>query len=185
MDTPAHFPTLETERLVLRPFIDDDIEFLYRHFSDPAVTRYLYDSPPFTELSEARDLVEFYRTRKEGGPNRWGIVTKADNMIIGTCGYHNWARPYHRAEIGYDLSPEAWGYGYMIEALRAVADHGFGKMSLNRIEALVFEGNTASIRLLEKLGFEGEGVLRDYFCLNNTFYDHRIFSLLKRDWVAR
>jgi len=184
-ESRAHFLDLETDRLVLRSLVDDDVEFLYSHFSDPGVTRYLYDNPPFTKQSEASDLVEFYRTRGEGGRNRWGLVTKLGNEIIGTCGYHNWARKYHRAEIGYDLSPNEWGKGYMTEVLHTVIAHGFNHMNLNRIEALVSVDNASSIHLLEKLGFQGEGVLRDYFCLDGRFYDHGLFALLKGDWAGR
>ena len=180
-DNQTFFPALETERLILRSLEDGDAEFIFKHFSDPTVTQHLLDSPPMSKRSEAIDLIAFYRTRERHGPNRWGIVTRSDNSVIGTCGFHNWAPRHHRAEIGYDLSPHAWGHGFMTEALRLILAHGFKDMSLNRIDAFVFGENEKSIRLLEKFGFEAEGVLRDYFCFNGTFYDHRLYSLLKTD----
>jgi ribosomal-protein-alanine N-acetyltransferase len=167
-DVEADFPALETKRLILRSFVGDDVEFLYRHFSD--------------RQSEATDLIEFYKAQQGARSNRWCIVRKVDNKAIGTCGYHHWVPPHRRAEIGYDLSPQAWGQGYMTEALRAVLTHGFDQMKLHRTDALVFGENGKSIRLLERLGFQSEGVLRDYFCLNGVFYDHRLFALLERDW---
>lgn len=180
-DDQTLFPVLETERLLLRSLENSDAEFIFKHFSDPAVTQHLLDSPPMSRRSEARDLITFYKSRERHDPNRWGVVTRSDNSVIGTCGFHNWAPRHHRAEIGYDLSPHAWGHGYMAEALRAVLAHGFKDMNLNRIEAFVFGENEKSIRLLDKLGFQGEGVLRDYFCFDGTFYDHQLFSRLETD----
>jgi ribosomal-protein-alanine N-acetyltransferase len=102
--------------------------------------------------------------------------------LIGTVGYHKWEKAYFRAEIGYDLSPDCWGQGYMTEALRAVISHGFERMGLNRIDALVYIHNDRSTQLLQRLGFRQEGLLRDYFCLNGIFFDHYLFALLRREW---
>ena len=70
----------------------------------------------------------------------------------------------------------------MTEALKAVIASGFEKVGLNRIDALVYVENKPSIRLLQRLGFTREGLLRDYFYLDGKFYDHIIFSILRREW---
>jgi len=70
----------------------------------------------------------------------------------------------------------------MTEALHAVIQNGFERMKLNRIDALVYIDNPRSFQLLEKLGFKQEGILRDYFYLEGTFYDHYIYSLLRCEW---
>lgn len=176
-----NFPDSETERLYLRPLIPADAAFIYRHFSDPAVTRYLMDEPPLATPEQAEALIRFYQEPEGKSYNRWGIARKADGQLIGTCGYHNWNRRYFRAEIGYDLSPARWGRGYMREALQAVIQNGFGRMGLHRIEALVYTENVRSLKLLQKLGFQQEGVLRDYFYLDGRFYDHCLLALLKSD----
>jgi ribosomal-protein-alanine N-acetyltransferase len=181
-DTQSDFPTLETSRLILRPLVDDDIEFVFRHFSDPDVTKYLLDNPPLAERSEAQELIDFYKAPTGTKPTRWCVVSKRDDRAIGTCGYHNWSARNRRAEIGYDLSPDAWGQGFMSEALGAAIDYGFNHMNLNRIEALVYPENVRSVRLLERLGFQVDGVLRDYFFHDGKFYDHQLFSLLRREW---
>ena len=179
-----HFPFLETDRLLLRRLRDDDddLDFVFQHFSNPQVTQYLLDEPPLTEYSEAQEIVQFYDDPEGKTYNRWGIVRKMDDQLMGTCGYHKWDKRYFRAEIGYDLSPEYWGQGYMREVLKAVLEHGFEQMALHRIEAFVYPENVRSLRLLQKLGFETEGVLRDYFCLNGQFYDHCLLALLHQDW---
>jgi len=140
------------------------------------------DEPPVTEMSEAQAIIDFYKDPESKTHNRWGIVTRSDDRIIGTIGYHKWIKRYFRAEIGFDLAPEFWGQGIMLEALRVVISHGFESMGLNRIDALAYVENVRCLGLLQKLGFKEEGKLRDYFCLNGTFYDHYLLALLKREW---
>lgn len=178
------FPNLETERLFLRQLTLEDTDFVFRHFSDPAVTQYLMDEPPVTEYAQAQEIIQFYLEPAGKTHNRWGLVRKSDHKLIGTCGYHKWAKQYFRAEIGFDLGPGFWGHGYMTEALRAVIHHGFDGLGLHRIEALVYVGNDRSARLLQQLGFTSEGILRDYFYLDGKFYDHYLFALLHQQWKS-
>jgi ribosomal-protein-alanine N-acetyltransferase len=91
---------------------------------------------------------------------------------------------HQRAEIGYDLEKASWKQGIMTEALRAMLQYGFGQMGLNRVEALVYVENEASIHLLERLGFQKEGLLRQYFRRGDTHYDHWLLSLLKAEWIS-
>lgn len=184
-DTTANdFPALQTERLLLRHLVMEDVHFVFEHFRDPLVTQYLMDEPPLTEFAQAQAIIESYLEPEGKSYNRWAIVRKADHQVIGTCGYHKWAKTSFRAEIGYDLSPACWGQGYMSEALRAVIHHGFERMNLNRIDALVYVNNDKSLHLLQKLGFKQEGLLRDYFCLDGSFYDHHLLALLRREWES-
>jgi ribosomal-protein-alanine N-acetyltransferase len=176
------FPSLESERLLLQPLTVKDTDFIFRHFSNPAVTQYLLDEPPVTNYAQAEEIVQFY-SDSDGKPyNRWVIIQKSSKQPIGTCGFHKWYKRYFHAEIGYDLDPDFWGQAYMSEALKVVISNGFNKMSLHRIDALVYVENEPSIRLLHRLGFTQEGILRDYFCLNEIFYDHYVFSILRREW---
>lgn len=178
------FPELETERLHLRQLTMDGLDFVYRHFSNPRVAEFLLDEPPLSDISEAREIIEFYQQPETKSLNRWGISLKTNGQLVGTCGFHKWNKRDLHAEIGYDLSPDFWGQGFMTEALRAVIQNGFGRMRLNRIEAIVYPENQKSLHLLHKLGFQTEGLLREYHHLNGKFYDHYILSLLKRDWKA-
>jgi len=182
--TPTNFPTLETERLILRQMTLEDSDFVFQHFSDPAVCRYLMDEPPVTEYAQAQEIIRFFLEPEEKTHNRWLVVRKSDHRSIGTCGFHKWDKRYFRAEIGYDLSPSCWGQGYMMEALRAVISSGFERMRLNRIDALVYIENDRSTQLLRRLGFKQEGVLRDYLFLDGKFYDHYLFALLQREWQS-
>ena len=178
------FPQLETERPILRRLNMADLEFVFGHFGDPTISRFLLGNEPLTSRDEAKEIIEFYLDPLEKTRNRWGIVLRTENALVGTCGYHNWERRYHRAEIGYDLGHAHWGQGIMSEAVREMLAHGFGRMELNRVEAIVYPENTPSVRLLERLGFHKEGLLRDYLYSLGEFHDHSIFSLLKREWEA-
>jgi len=182
-NTDLYFPDLETERLHLRQITMDHLEFVYNHFSNPLVAEFLLDEPPLSNIAEAREIIEFYQQPETKSLNRWVISLKTNGQPVGTCGFHKWSKRDFHAEIGYDLSPDFWGQGIMSEALRAAIQHGFERMGLNRIEAFVYPQNHRSLQLLKKLGFQIEGLLRDYNYLNGIFYDHNILSLLKKDWI--
>jgi ribosomal-protein-alanine N-acetyltransferase len=72
----------------------------------------------------------------------------------------------------------------MSEAFERAVAYGFDDMELNRIEAMVYPVNTASLKLLERHGFVREGLLREVLCLNGVYYDHWLLSLLRREWQA-
>ena len=179
------FPLLETERLLLRPLTADDLDFIFHHFSDPAIYRYLVDEEPLLTRTQAQSIIEFYAETTGKSYNRWVLVLKSEERPIGTCGYHQWHKSHYRAEIGYDLEKASWQQGLMIEALKAVIGFGFEKMSLNRIGAMVHPENSASIRLLARVGFQKEGLLRDYYYQNGRFFDHWLLTLLKKEWYAK
>jgi len=179
---PKFCLTFETERLRLRQLTLDDAEFVFKHFSDLQVTRYLYDEPPLGSMYAALALIEFFEDPQDKNRMRWGLERKEDRRLIGTCGFHRWEKAYFRAEMGYDLAPDCWGQGYMSEALRAIVNCAFKCMHLNRIDALVYTANEPSLHILQRLGFKQEGVLRDYFYQDGKFYDHALLSLLRREW---
>ena len=179
------FPPLETERLLLKLMTAGDLNFVFRHFSNPDVYRYLVDEEPVTTREQAHEIVDFYVRPSGKTFNRWVLSLKSEKRPIGTCGYHHWHKNHYRAEIGYDLEPESWRQGLMTEALEAVIGFGFEKMELNRISAMVHPGNKGSIHLLEKLGFGKEGLLRDYYHQAGSFYDHWLLSVLKKEWISR
>lgn len=181
-DTDLFFPELDTERLHLCQLTIDDLDFVYQHFSDPRVAEFLLDEPPISNIAQAQEIIEFYQHPERKTWNRWGISLKTTGQLIGTCGFHKWNKRDLHAEIGYDLNPDFWGKGIMTEALRAAIQNGFKRMGLNRIAAIVYPQNQRSLQLLHNLGFQTEGLLRDYHYSNGIFYDHYILSLIKRDW---
>lgn len=180
------FQVLETERLFLRELRESDAGAVLQIFGDDAVTHY-YDLPTFTDIAQARQLIARMNARNASGDAlRWGIALRENDTVIGTGGFNQFARGWFGAGVGYDLAQAYWNKGYMTEALRAMTRFGFDALLLNRIEALVVPGNLASARVLEKVGFSREGILREYGYWQDRFWDLEMFALLKRDaWEAR
>lgn len=172
------YPSLETARLHLRILTLQDVEEVFGHFSDEAVTRFM-DIEPCKNLAEAKDIISYHI---EDAGCRWGLFNKSDNRLIGTCGYHYLRniRDEWTAEVGFDLSKHYWGNGYMLEAMREVILFGFAGMELSTIDATVEPENERSIHLLGRLGFDRVVELRDglvYFQL------HR--EGITESWIVR
>lgn len=172
------FPILETERLILRELIEDDAQGILNCFSNEDVLRY-YGQNPLTDLEQVKNIIRnFLNNYKEKRGIKWGIEIKEREGIIGTIGFHDWSSEHKRAEIAYALLPEHWGKRYATEAALKVISYGFHELELTRIGAVVFTENKASNVLLTKLGFQNEGVLRNYMYQNNVPYDTNVYSLL-------
>ena len=177
----SQFPELETQNLILRQVNQSDSKDIFQNFSDKEVLKY-HDLEAFTNIEQAKELIKrFYEKFHSQEMIRWGIAKKENNIIIGTCGFHNWVQKSFQAEIGYELTQAYWQKGIMTEALTAIINFGFEKMELNRIAATVMLENNASMKLLEKLGFVEEGVLREYGFWKSEFHDLKMFALLKKE----
>lgn len=176
------FPTLETDRLILRELTKKDAPDLFHYFVKDEVTKF-YDINNLTKLEEAEAIITYWNEKFLAFEViRWGITLKGEDCIIGTCGFHNWKKLHHKAEIGCELSPTQWKHGYMTEALSLIIDYGYEELGLNRIEALHHSENHNSRKLLDKFRFTEEGILHDYFYKNEGFIDVKIHSLLKKNW---
>ena len=183
----GEFSILETERLILRPITLDDAAFWIRNFSDPDVVELTAFEPPRT-IETAREEIATHCLKifAENTGIRWGIAMKGSNQLIGTAGYYGWEkeRGYH-ASLGYDLLREHRGKGVMSEALTAIISYGFEIMKLHRIQVMIDPRNEASIRLVERLGFTREGVLREDQYFRGQFQDDVVYSILSREWTRR
>lgn len=181
---PSTFPELVTPRLRLRQLRPADAPAVFHIYGDQEVIRY-YDLDQMANLEQARELIERQSIRfARGELIRWGITQQIDDLVIGTCGLVITPQSA-QGGLGYDLAQAYWRRGVMSEALRLVIHFGFHAVGLNRIQALVMPGNTASAELLRKLGFTEEGLLRDYAFFKGKFQDLLVFSILKREWPGR
>lgn len=175
-------PVLETDAVMLRPISEKDIAALFNLFSSEKVTRFM-DIEKLINVSEAGQLVAFFREKLVSGEGmRWGICQADNDMLIGTCGLDHISKTHYKAEIGYDLLPVYWGKGIMTAALGLLLQHAFEELGLNRIEAVVDPGNKLSIQLLERLGFQREGMLRQAYFQKGKFVDEMLFSLLRGEY---
>ncbi|MRX72361.1 GNAT family N-acetyltransferase [Bacillus lacus] len=176
------FPRLETDRLILREMVLEDAPQLYRYWSDSQTVQYM-NIEKLKKVQEAEDMIALLNSLYEKREAvRWTITEKESGQIIGTCGYNSWEKESQRAEVGYDLGWQHWGRGFMSEALPELLAYGFQVWELHRIEAKVYPENEASRRLLNKLGFTEEGVLRKYEKRQNSYEDVILYSLLKGEF---
>lgn len=175
--------TLNTERLLLKPISKKYLEQIYKHFSDPEVTKYM-DIDVLGSIKEAEEIVDYYISKEDKKQcYRWVIIRKSDNKFIGTCGFNSWEKNRaNRSEIGYDLSRDFWKQGYMSEAVKRLIKHGFEVLKLHRIEAKVTKGNAPSCKLLERLHFTKEGFLRDYNYWKGEYISEYMYSLLEDEY---
>jgi RimJ/RimL family protein N-acetyltransferase len=179
---------LTTPRLRLRPPEPADAAALLAVFADPAVTRY-WSSPPWTAIDQAEAQISADAADlAEGTAMRLAIVPAvparagADGPLLGTVSLFHLDPGNRRAEIGYALGRPAWGQGYGQEAVRALVGHAFGALDLNRLEADVDPRNQASARLLERLGFRPEGLLRERWIVAGEVSDSAVYGLLRAEW---
>lgn len=176
------FPVLETERLVLRKITNEDANSILKYLSDEEVMKY-YGLEPFKSINDAIDEISWYQSLQNNKTGiRWGITLKNQGIVIGSCGFHNSVSQHFRTEIGFELSKERWGKGIALEAVEAIICYGFEHMNFQRIEALIEPPNRSSQKLVEKLGFFREGLLRNYEFTRGIFDDLYMYSLLKQDF---
>ena len=181
----SSFPVLSTPRLRLRDIAASDAERLYSVWTDPLVIEYLV-LEPFTGLEQTFEMISLLQGLRSSGEGiRWAIIRGEDELVLGTCGFHNWKKEHARAEMGYELDSRMWRRGLMSEAVSAALAYGFAKMELNRVEAFVTAGNERSLGFLEKTGFTLEGTLRGYEFARGRYQDQWVFSLLKEEWERR
>lgn len=173
------FQPIETERLIIRKLALTDVKDCFAITSDSRVLKMMVALSAHKTLKETEQyLSEVIAQYERNEPIWWAVVEKASNKVVGFCGFFEYKPRFRRAEIGYMLGYDYWGKGYAIEASRAVIGYGFETMSLNRIEATVDPDNIASIKILEKLGMQYEGLLRKRVICNGQLRDRKMYGLL-------
>ena len=160
----------------------DDVDALYEIFSDPRVMRYWSSGPLPNREAAAAMQREIAQQNLSETQMKWGLALRDTNKLIGTVTLFNLSRSNGRAEIGYAMGSAYWGKGYMNEALTALIVHAFDVLDFRRLEADVDPRNDASIRTLERLGFQREGFLRERWHVGGELQDAFFYGLLKREW---
>ncbi len=179
---PLPTPTLHSARLLLRPFTEADKDVIFALQSNPVVLRY-WDAPPWKERAQAdRFIAVSKQMEQEGSGARLAIERAADGVFIGFCSLFKWNPEFRSAGIGYCLAESAWGQGIATEAAGALLQWAFNTLDLNRVQAEADTRNTASGRVLEKLGFVREGTLREDCIVGGEVSDSWVYGLLRRDW---
>jgi ribosomal-protein-alanine N-acetyltransferase len=154
VDAPQ--PTLMTERLMLRPFAEADVEPLHALMQDADVARYVGDRRVPTQQETWRAVAGWIGHWAMRGYGMWAVVEQESGELVGRAGIINpfdWPGP----EVGYLLGKRWWGRGYATEAAAAAMDWGFTSVGFERLISLIDPANSASIQVAMRLGETLEG----------------------------
>ncbi|WP_244987155.1 GNAT family N-acetyltransferase [Winslowiella toletana] len=169
---------IETPRLILRPITRGDAASWFAIMRDPQVMKY-WGHRPWQQISQAEEgIAADMEAMASGEYLKLALTAKPDNQCIGMCIFFHHHQGSQRGAIGYCLASEAQGRGYMTEALQYFFAFLRQQMSLRRLEADVNPHNLASIRMLQRMGFQQEGVMRERWCVEGVTSDSLLFGLL-------
>jgi ribosomal-protein-alanine N-acetyltransferase len=142
---------LETARLALRPFREDDVDLLAELMADADFMR--FSLGPLTREQTAAFIAKVIDWQNQGLPSQFAIIIRSGGTLVGYCGFfHQVVDETEEIEIGYRLHRNYWHKGIATEAARAVRDHGFRDLKLRRVISIIHPDNIASRRVAEKNG---------------------------------
>ena len=174
---------VETPRLRLREFVEEDWPAVLAYQSDPRYLK-LY---AWTERTEA-DVRVFvgrfvaWQTAKPRLKYQLAVTLGDGGRLIGNFGLLLAEPGARTGDLGYEISPEHWGCGYAAEAARAMVDYGFEELGLHRVWGECVPENTASWRVMEKLGMRSEGRLRQTRWYKGRWWDTLLYGVLEDEW---
>jgi ribosomal-protein-alanine N-acetyltransferase len=175
-------PTLNTSRLILRPFTLADGPDVQRLAGDRQIAATTLLIPHPYEDGLAETWIATHAEQFEGGKlANFAICLRKSGELTGSIGLVLHAAD-ERAELGYWVGKPFWGNGYCTEAARAVLEYGFSVRGLNRVEAYHFGNNPASGRVMQKLGMRSEGCQRQYHRKWGRFEDRVCYALLRAEY---
>jgi RimJ/RimL family protein N-acetyltransferase len=176
---------LTTDHLLLREFEESDWQAVLAYQSDPLYLRY---NPWAVRTEEdVRRFVQTFMIWRDERPRskfQFALVLREEGRLIGNCGIRMRTSHATEADIGYELDSRYWGHGYATEAARALLAFGFGELRLHRIWAHCVPENVASARVLEKIGMQREGHLRENEWMKGRWWDTLIYAILDHEWQA-
>jgi RimJ/RimL family protein N-acetyltransferase len=170
-------PTLETARLILRSFHEEDVDAMAQSFSNPDFMR--FSLGVFTERQKTVDFIDkVMGWDRAGMPSQFAVVPRGEHAVIGYCGFHHHPEVPGEVEIGYRLHPDYWNRGLITEAARAVRDHAFADLELPRVISLIHPENIPSRRVAEKNGMkvEKEIMFRGFPTL--------VYAITREQWLG-
>jgi [ribosomal protein S5]-alanine N-acetyltransferase len=170
------FPILKTGRLLLRQFIESDLNNIYRGLSDPDVIKYY--GVHYKTLEETKKQIEWFAQLEKDGTGIWWAICSPDNTnFYGAIGLYYLNRQLQTAEIGFWLMPAFWGKGIITESAQLAIDYGFNQMQLKRIEAEVETENSLSKQVMKTLQFLHERTKKDCEIKNGRYISLDVYRL--------
>jgi RimJ/RimL family protein N-acetyltransferase len=177
--------SIQTSRLTLRDFSQNDWLPVHSYASDPEVVRYMDWGPNSEE--ETKCFIKRAIAYRQEQPRRnydLAIVLEAEDKTIGGCGFHVSSPDNKEGWIGYVLHRDYWGKGYATETAGALLAFGFEQHKLHRIFATCFPANAASAHVMEKIGMKREGRFREHRWVKNGWRDSYFYAILDYEWKA-
>lgn len=171
---------LNTSDLHLRPSTLADAEGMFAMLSDPESMKYWSDKPVPDLDAALQALRKDLESDAKGHSMCWAVTLKGQDDMIGKVILFQFSQGNHRAEIGYIMNRNYWRQGLMHQALEAVIDFAFNTLNLHRIEADVDTKNAGSLGLLEKLGFEREGLFRERWFVYGEWQDSVMLARINK-----
>ncbi len=174
---------LTTNRLLLREYCEVDWLATFNYQLDPNYLRF-YPWPQRVKIDVQTFIRKFINWQYEQPRTKFqlAVILADQNQLIGSCGIRMKQANAHQAELGYEIAPVYWGQGYATEAAHRMLIFGFEELGLHRIWASCLLDNTASARVLEKLGMQREGHIRENRWMKNHYWDTLIYSILEHEW---
>ena len=177
---------IETQRLLLREFQEDDWQAVHEYGADPEVVRYMSWGPNTED--QTRDFITRQIASQSEEPRShygFAVVLKASNQLIGGIGLNVLSPENREGWIGYCFARRFWGKGYATEAARATVAFGFRALGMHRIGATCDPRNIASARVLEKTGMQREGCMREHTWEKGKWRDSLLYAILEHEWQGR
>ncbi len=175
-------PTLQTDRLLLRPFTVEDAARVQELVGESEIASTTLNIPHPYEDGMAEAWIETHAEAFEQGKSaHFAIVLKQEKIIIGAIELGINAT-HDRAELGYWIGKPYWNNGYMTEAARAVLHYGFIERNLNRICASHFSRNPASGKVMQKLNMTHEASFRQHFKKWGEYEDLEMYGILRNEF---
>lgn len=173
---------LETERLVLRPYTEDDFDALHELYSDETVVRWLYEGPATPAATRERldRCLERRELTETSGLS--AAVTLPDGAYVGGLGLWYTSFEHRGVEVGYSILPRHQGHGYAVEATRALLDWAFAVGGVHRVVARLEPRNVASARVAEKLGMRHEATFVENEWVKDEWQSEAVYAILDREW---
>jgi len=176
---------LTSDRLLLRPFREEDWRDVHEYAADPEVCRYMAWGPNTED--ETKAFISKAIAEQQQDPRlsyQFAVVLQTDAKLIGSCGIRISDVHGREAWIGYCINRKYWGRGYGTEAAGALLRSGFEALNLHRIFATCDPENLASARVLEKNGMTREKLLRRHKRQKGKWRDSLLYAILKDQWCV-
>ena len=175
---------LHTSRLLIRNFRNEDLDSFLTYRNDPEVAKYQGWSVPYTRRNGKALIAEMIEIPipKQGQWLQLALEIKETGEMIGDIGVRIYANDPRQAIVGFTVASAYWQMGYGTESMTALLEYLFNALELHRVSADCDTRNTASWKLLEKLGFRREGHFIENYFDNGMYVDEYHYGILRREW---